>query len=565
MKAAAANSLWLAGCVAEYARFRRGVRRVEPEQRSILKRALAENAETDFGRRHGFARIRSVREYQERVPLRQFDDFREWTDRIEDGAPDQLTRVRVRLLEPTSGTSLGNAGADCAIRATKLIPYTKGLSREFQAGIRAWIADLFLSDPKLLDGEAYWSVSPAASATNAAVTRTRGGIPIGFDDDTSYVGGWQQRLVAASLAVPAAVREISDMAMFRYVTLLFLARSRDLRLISVWNPTFLSLLVERLPEWGEDIARDLERGTVRGSDGALLPRGVRGCSRANAARARELRAALRTSSPAELHAALWPRLRCISCWADANAAAPTARLAVLFPQARVQPKGLIATEGFVSLPLAGREGAALAVRSHFLEFLPCDPRGEIDGANPRLAHELECGARYSVVLTTSGGLYRYRLNDLIEVTGRWHECPMVKFVGRHAHLADWFGEKLAEEHVARALQEAFSALQISPAFAMLACEAESAAPAYVLYLDAAESAATLHAAAQRIEARLRENFHYDHARRLGQLHALRVARVKGAVEIYLDAKVRTGLRAGDVKPLALDAGAGWAQAFSRGA
>jgi GH3 auxin-responsive promoter len=567
VKAATANALWLAGCMPEYRRFRRAVERVEEEQRAILSRVLAENAETEFGRAHGFARLRSLREYQERVPLRDYADFGSWMERIVNGAPNVLAREPVRLLEPTSGTSSGNTGGSVTGCATKLIPYTRGLEREFQAGIRSWIADLFLNDRQLLAGEAYWSVSPAI----ATQQRTRGGIAIGFEDDTSYVGGWQRRLVQAAMAVPAAVREIRDMEIFRYVTLLFVARSRRLKLISVWNPAFLTLLVERLAEWGEDLAHDLERGTARSGpmrrgvrSEEELPRGVREWLRADARRARELRTALRApGSRAELHRALWPELRLISCWADANAAGPAAQLAALFPQARVQAKGLIATEGFVSLPLAGREGAALAVRSHFLEFLPLDEGGDVNCDKPLLAHELERGARYNVVLTTSGGLYRYQLNDVIEVAGHWRECAIVRFVGRQGQVSDWYGEKLNEAHVARALQEAFGEARIAPGFAMLACEASGAAPGYVLYVDTIASDDGVEAAAREIEVRLRENFHYDYARRLGQLAELRVAHVRGAAEKYLAARMRKGQRAGDVKPVALDGGAGWAEAFSR--
>ena len=59
------------------------------------------------------------------------------------------------------------------------------------------------------------------------------------------------------MAVPAAVRHVQEMEAFRYLTLLALVRSGSLRLISVWNPTFLTLLVDRLPEWGDALARDL--------------------------------------------------------------------------------------------------------------------------------------------------------------------------------------------------------------------------------------------------------------------------------------------------------------------
>ena len=48
----------------------------------------------------------------------------------------------------------------------------------------------------------------------------------------------------------------------------------------------------------------------------------------------------------------------------------------------------------------------------------------------RLAHELERGRTYSVVVTTGGGLYRYRLGDLVNVVGFEAGCPLLRFVGR---------------------------------------------------------------------------------------------------------------------------------------
>ena len=545
MNSTAANSLWLAGCLPEYRRFRRATEKVAEEQSAILMRVLAANADTEFGRDHGFSSIRSAREYQQRVPLREDEEFQTWIDRIAGGTVNVLTREPVRLFEPTSGSS----------SASKLIPYTDSLQREFQAGIRAWIANLFLHCPDLMGGQAYWAASPVAARNH----ETRGGIRVGFEDDTSYVGGWQSELVQAAMAAPTTVRLISGMETFRYVTLLFLLRSRNLRLISVWNPTFLSLLMDRLSEWGEELAHDLERGTIR--TGASLPPGLRERVQPNQQRARELRAALSADAPEELHTRLWPKLRLISCWADANATGAAAQLVKLFPQAEIQGKGLIATEGFVSFPLIGHNDAALAVRSHFLEFLPCDATGQVDKEHPRLAHELDRGQRYSVVLTTGGGLYRYALRDLIEVTGHIHACPTVRFLGRESYVSDWFGEKLNEAHVSRVLQDTFTELGMSPSFAVLACETEEALPGYVLYLDTPEGDVLLERAAARIETSLEDNFHYRYARDLRQLGALRACRVKGGAGKYLAASVRDGKRAGGVKPLALDRRNGWGRIF----
>jgi hypothetical protein len=521
---AIANMLWLAGCLPEAARFRRATARVREEQALVLQRLLRANADTEFGRRHGLSGIRSVREYQDQVPLATYDEYRPLIDRVADGVPNVLTRQPVHLMEPTSGS----AGA------SKLVPYTASLRQEFQRGIRPWIADLFLHHPELTSGQAYWSISPAAASSR----RTSGGIPIGFEDDASYVGGWQQRLVRSVMAVPAGIRRVSDMEAFRYLTLLSLVRAVNLRLISVWHPTFLSLLVDRLFEWGDALARDLVADPKR--------RDV-------------LRAALRAGTPGERHAILWPRLGVISCWADANAAASAARIAELFPHARVQGKGLIATEGFVSLPLTGRDGSALAMRSHFFEFAPVDALGGPAAGAPRLAHQLERAQRYTVILSTGGGLYRYHLQDVIEVVSVVGRCPLIRFVGRQGYVSDWFGEKLNEAHVARVLQDAFESFRVSATFAMLACDQTLPAPAYVLYIETVEPDASLRRLAHRIDLDLQANFHYSHARRLGQLAPLRVFRANGAGEAYLSAAARPGQRLGDVKPVALDRRTGWSR------
>ncbi len=219
----------------------------------------------------------------------------------------------------------------------------------------------------------------------------------------------------------------------------------------------------------------------------------------------------------------------------------------------------------MSFPLGRRmdgcESAVISVRSHFLEFLPVDSLGELDVNRPRLAHELDCGQRYAVVLTTGGGLFRYQLGDVVEVNGKFQDCPMVRFVGRQGYVSDWFGEKLNEAHVSRTLQSVFDALGISPSFAMLSCETGTASTGYVLFVEAREQDDLLHRAAGRIEASLRENFHYHYARELGQLAAVRVFRAEGAAESWLASGLRNGQRAGGIKPLGLDRRDGWSRAF----
>jgi hypothetical protein len=333
-----------------------------------------------------------------------------------------------------------------------------------------------------------WIVNLFRSEPRAFVGEAYWSISPGAESDEEILGPIQRRLVRAVQAVPSTVRLTHEN--FREETLRHLTRCRTLSLISVWHPSFLDLLVGDL---------DTEK--------------------------------------------TWPHLRVISCWADANAAAPAAALAKKFPHAKIQPKGLLSTEGFVTIPYDGAN--VLAYRSHFYEFLDGD-----DANDMRLAHELEVGRRYQVVITTGGGLRRYDTEDIVEVTGYREQAPILRFIGRAHHVSDHFGEKLNEIFVRERLERALS--NIPHAFAMLACDRD----AYVLYI---ESDAPVDVGA--LDASLRDSHHYDLARRLGQLAPLRIMRVRDGAATYLRVKSATQ-KLGDIKIPALDREQGWGERFS---
>src|SRR5262249_43247321 len=142
---------------------------------------------------------------------------------------------------------------------------------------------------------------------------------------------------------------------------------------------------------------------------------------------------------------------------------------------------------------------------------------------PCLAHELKPGGRYAAGVTTGGGLYRYKLGDVVEVAGNFHQSPRLRLVGRQQHISDWFGEKLDEAHVANVLSVAFHQYRIVPSFAMLACDTRlqdgytRSAAGYVLYIEADAPNVVLDHVARSIDDALCSNFHYRYARQLGQL------------------------------------------------
>src|SRR4030095_649409 len=92
---------------------------------------------------------------------------------------------------------------------------------------------------------------------------------------------------------------------------------------------------------------------------------------------------------------------------------------------------------------------------------------------------------------------------------------------------------------------AFAARRLTPRFAMLACDTDGDVPNYVLYVDAAASEDDLVGIGAAIERALEESFHYQLARRLGQLGRLSVFAARDAEESHLAACVARGQRGRD--------------------
>lgn len=519
MIAATANLAWFASQSGMARRFRRQLHAPVETQAQVLRGLLRRHAASAFGRQFDFAHIRTAEEFTRRVPLATYDDHAPWIRRIQLGEPSVLTAGRVAHLVPTSGSS----------GARKLIPFTAGLQRGFDAAIGPWIVDLYATHPRALFGPAYWSISPALGEPEHEASA----VPIGFADDSSYLGGLRRRLVAATMAVPGTVRGAHDHDCFTLLTLACLLRRRDLRLISVWHPSFLLLLLDTLPrQWDAvlDVVQTgrLPAGTPPGFPFSPLP-----------ARARELR----RLDPA--HAAeFWPQLAVISCWADAHAAGGAQELAARFPDAVLQPKGLFATEGAVTLPFGDMR--PLAVGSHYFEF--------IDAAGTILPLEaLRAGETYEVVMSTGGGLWRYRLGDRVRVEGFADRTPSLAFVGRTGRVVDLRGEKLAEEFVASILPRLGAAR-----FALLAPETDGRHAGYTLYWEGANPPA-----AEVLDRRLAENPHYAWCRHLGQLRPPRVFQISAdGLSTYYRRAAAGGARLGELKPPALARTMEWTGVFA---
>ena len=509
-RATIANSVWVGSNLPRWRVFRRALNRPAEAQWDLLRGMLARNADSAYGRAHGFGRVKNYFEFTRCVPLVTYEELAPWIERIREGEHGVLTAERVTHLIPTSGST----------GARKLIPFTGGLQRQFDAAISAWVTDLAVGRPQILGGPAYWCITPPQKSPLAEPSA----VPIGFADDASYLGGAKGWLVRSVMVRPEGLAEAQDLEEFRFRTLVGLLRERELRLISVWHPSFLSLLLDALPEYWERILARVHKERP--------------------GRARELERAdpLRADT-------LWPKLAVISCWGDGAAEMPMGELRRRFTGGCVQAKGLLATEAVMTIPFAG--GWPAAVNSHFFEFIDAEER-------VFRVQELQAGETYEVVVTTAGGLWRYRMGDQVRVEGFVGETPSLRFVGRVGNGSDLFGEKLSERFVAGVIREVLAASVVEARFALLAPESDAEGWRYILFLEGEIPMGM----AERLDCALRENPNYDHCRELGQLQAAEVFMIKsGGYGAFAKRLVSEGKRLGEIKPVALSGSAGWMEIF----
>lgn len=530
-----ANRAYRATLAAAARRFALAANAPAAAQAERLAAVLARARGTAFGREHGLAGARTLADYQAAVPARGWDALTPWLDRTWQGEPDVLVPGAPGLFERSSGST----------RAAKHVPYTPGLLAEFSAATGPWLHDLLSRRPALLGGSAYWSISPAGPRTE----RSPGGARVGLEDDTEYFPAPVRRLLRVLLPVPPEVARLPSLDACRYVSLLHLAADPRLALLSVWSPSFLLLLLDALEVHTERLAHDLARGTLSPPGGAA-PAALAPSARPD--RARALREATRGGLDL---AHLWPRLALVSCWTDGPAArlVPALRRR-LPPSVEVQGKGLLATEGVVSFPLCDR-GAVLAVASHLLELEPTDASGP-----PVLPHEAEPGRRYAPLLSTAGGLFRYRLGDEVEVTGRVAATPTVRFVGRLDGVSDLAGEKLSPGFVEAALAAALAEARVEAAFTLVAPLAAERPPCYALFVEPRRGDDPKRLA-EALEGRLLDNPHYAYARGLGQLGPVVARPVTDGARRHEAALVARGTPAGAIKPPGLHGGDFWPDVF----
>jgi GH3 auxin-responsive promoter len=328
-------------------------------------------------------------------------------------------------------------------------------------------------------------------------------------------------------------------------------------------------LADRLGRHTESIIRDVRDGSL--SPEFAVPPELRGSLRLrpDPERAGRLERAAAAGGGVLRPGLAWPGLAAVGCWKGGTVGAYLAKFDSYFPQQPpIRDFGYYATELRGSVPLSDQgDAGVVAVGTNVLEFHPVGEDRAPEGRELLRVEQLEAGQRYFVYVTNASGLYRYDMNDIVEVAGFYEQTPLIRFIQKGKGVVSFTGEKLYEVQVIAAVQEALGTLHDRYHFIAAVAELVDGTTPRLVFLIEFEDEIADHdgsALVDRIDVALGDqNDEYQTKRKSLRYGApiIRVVR-SGQFDRYRRRMVETGQRAdGQFKVLRLTSDTSFAAEF----
>ena len=461
---------------------------------ATLMRLVRQNEGTEYGKKYDFQNIHSYEDYARKVPFSEYSDYEPYIERmVLFGAKKLITASDVLYFAHTSGTS----------GASKMIPRTKEeldilfsdiFMRTF--GLREWtlagkqgLAETGISVIKDVSARLKEHM-PRCKGVNFMETQT-GFTPSGIAHGAiSETLNHPTDIALCSVFPEELVFSAADYDR-RHVKLLFALRERHLGyLMSTFSPMTYDMIVYLQQHWKE-LCEDLEAGEIRQE--IAVDRRLRfilnAMLRPDPKRADEIRNIMSEFANGAFIPLIWPDLSVVACVGTADFAPYMSKIRQhLGPDIAVDYLGYVTSESTVAAQInEGEEAYMLLPYSGFYEFIPveegptsgvpCSAAEESTSAEesasgvpstsrvlcsaeeestsrvpcPLLLDQLEVGREYELVITNLSGFYRYRIGDVIRVTGFHNQCPMIVFSYRKNQLVSMYGEKITESVMQNAI------------------------------------------------------------------------------------------------------------------
>ena len=466
----------------------RAIRRYATDYEQIQRKTLAKlvrlATDTEWGRQHGFEGIKDYEGFAARVPLNNYPSIKPWVERMMKGERNLLWPGLVPYFATSSGTTSDSI---------KFIPVSaRGLKRCHLMGGRDVTASY-------LDKHRESQLCRGYSLILSGIFEEKYSTPEVKVGDISAIMTW---------SIPSVFRRL--MRFFPPLKLLDKV------------PTFKDKM-EVLPAYLAKKRLTTFSGTPEWNL-HLLKRTVEYAGKQNADE-------------------LWPHLE-VFTFGGTSLRPFRHTVEKLFPAGRlVCLETYNASEGFFGVQTDSDDPAMTLMLDYevFFEFLPMTEFGK-EGARCIPLWEVEPGVNYSVYVTTSSGLWRYELGDVIRFT---RKAPYkFEFVGRTTLSLNMCGEDLSVIQAEKALAEAcLQTGAVVEDFTVAPCVSDDKATVYHEWLmEFKRKPEDLSAFASILQNCVtEEDYDYRHACYTGTLLPLHISEARpGLFFDWLDSKGKLG-------------------------
>jgi len=513
--------------------FHRATHQPLTQQQRVLNRIIKANADTQFGRAHNFKTINSIADYTQQVPIQTYATLRPYVDKQIAGEKQVLTKDEPFYYARTSGTT-GDP---------KYIPVTQDTLKQHQRSLAIFAYLQYRAQPQAFSGTLLAIPGPFEEG------RFDSGICFGSISGLMYEA--MPKRLKAKYIVPDSVYSLDDYTLKYRLILRLMLPHTNMSYIASANPTtFKKLLVELQADW-QQLLDDVEKGGFYRNDDlpTEVQEDVMPLLNAHPERAATLRKLERASETVSF-AQVWPNIRLVVTWTGGSCGIAVNHIKPSFPSDTVfMDLGYLSSEmrGTITIDKA-RPGGVPTLLDHFFEFIEVSEYEQ--GVRDTLTlDKLVVGKQYYFIMTTTAGLYRYFMNDIVEVVGMENATPMLTFIQKGKGVTNITGEKLAEQQVISAMETIKQTHGVDiPFYLALACVEQAH---YVIYVEmGSELTASL---SDDIEHALNQaNIEYASKRESGRLNQLEVKYLKaGTADAYKTFCVEKGQRESQYKPLLL--------------
>ena len=410
--------------------------------------------DTVYGREHHFAEILAAKDdkelyalYQQYVPAQEYEALRPYVERHKQGEANVLFPGKPIMYATTSGTT----------KEPKWVPITDVyLNSVYGKMTKVWLFNFIKNRPKVFTGK---------------IVSIVGKVIEGYAPDGTVFGsvsGVTQRdcpkFVKKLYASPADVFSITDYNA-RYYAIMRMGIERNITLIVTANPSTIVEMQNNVNEFYDQYVDDIEHGTLN-KDLNISPEiraAIQPYLKPNPERAAELRA-LKQKYGTVLPKHYWPNLQILNTWKCGNTKVYVDKFQHSFPEQMLhQEFGYFSSECRFGLVLDDTNNTVLFPHFHYYEFIE---EHDLENEHPHFLqlHELEQGKRYCPFVTTYAGLYRYNMNDLVEVGPNFVNTPTVHMIQKVNGIVTMTGEKLHERQFIEAVHAAEKELQMPVKF-----------------------------------------------------------------------------------------------------